>query len=63
MGHISEPGLLEAIQVNIDVGSDGLKRGVLHLSDLWSDGTRVGCGCIAIQIWLTFDVVGWFASA
>ena len=34
MGQISEQGLLEGVQVNVDVGVDGLEGSLLHLGDL-----------------------------
>ena len=34
MGQISEQWLLEAVQVNIDVSTDGLEGSMLHLGDL-----------------------------
>ena len=34
MGQVSEQGLLEAVQVNVYVGADGLEGSLLHLGDL-----------------------------
>ena len=42
MGQISQQGLLEAVQVNIDVGADGLEGSLLHPGDLPSDCKRPG---------------------
>lgn len=43
MGQISEQGLLEAVQVDVDIGADGLEGSLLHLRSLQSDHGRTEC--------------------
>ena len=50
MGQVSEQGLLEAVQVNVYVGADGLEGSLLHLGDLPSDSTGVEYGCTAATL-------------
>ena len=44
MSQISQHGLLEAVQVNIDVGVDGLGHVFFRVSNLSRDAKRAGGG-------------------
>lgn len=42
MGQISQLGLLEAVQVHIDAGHDGLEGRLVRVSDLEQEGSKEG---------------------
>lgn len=49
MGDISEQGLLEAVQVNVEVGADGLERSLLQINLVYTPSIDMRLGVAVVS--------------